>query len=168
MESIQEIAQTLRSTEKMAAAFVERVRERVGHPVPEEMVLRALRQLNQRTLDMAKVVTAVKLELGKQQGRAGRRRATRPVTVRPAKADSADDRALPGSGAPTLTKPGQPGTLMDQIDQVLVDNWTARSNRRVCTRKDGHPLVHPRSASVLRSPRCQPRPDSASVPATRQ
>jgi hypothetical protein len=59
METIQEIARILRSTDKMATSFVQRVREMVGSDVPEETILQAMKRLNPRALDINKVPVAV-------------------------------------------------------------------------------------------------------------
>jgi hypothetical protein len=64
MEStVKEIAAVLRSTEEMAAAFAERVQERVGQPVPYTDILAVMQQMQPSTLTMAKVVTKLKRQL---------------------------------------------------------------------------------------------------------
>lgn len=60
---IQEMAGILRSTDKMAAQFAERVQERVGQPVSHDTIVAAMRQMSARTLTMEKVVDKLKRQL---------------------------------------------------------------------------------------------------------
>jgi len=50
MDKIQEIAKILRSTEKMAAAFVKSVQDKVGSTVSEEIILTTLQKLPPRSI----------------------------------------------------------------------------------------------------------------------
>jgi len=123
METIQEIAKILRSTDRMAAGFVQRVRDMIGSDVPEETVLYAMKKLNPRALDISKVAVAVKAELGRQQRRAGRAStATVANPGRPQRVRSApppvERRREAGAAQATRTK-----TMMDQLGEVLDTNW---------------------------------------------
>lgn len=122
METIQEIAQILRSTDKMAVGFVERVRQMVGSEMPEETVLLAMKRLNPRALDIGKVAVAVKAELGKQRRRSGPAVAvaapSRPKRVR---SESPAGRARQPETPPD--GPAHSKTMIDQLGEVLEANW---------------------------------------------
>jgi hypothetical protein len=60
----QEIAAVLRSTDKMAVGFAQRVQERVGQPVPYTDILAVMRKMPSTSLSMAKVVIRLKRQLG--------------------------------------------------------------------------------------------------------
>ena len=61
METIvQEIAAVLRSTDKTAAGFAQRVQERVGRPVTYTDILAEMRKMPSTSLSMAKVVLRLK------------------------------------------------------------------------------------------------------------
>lgn len=62
--TVQEIAAVLRSTDKMATGFAQRVQERVGEPVPYEDILAEMRKMTSTSLSMAKVVLRLKRQLG--------------------------------------------------------------------------------------------------------
>jgi hypothetical protein len=122
MDTIQEIARILRSTDKMAASFVQRVREMVGSEVPEETILKAMKRLNPRALDINKVSVAVKAELTKEQRRAGR---AGPATV--AKPAGAEQVLVAPSAVQrrraAAAKSSQRKTTMDQLEEILEANW---------------------------------------------
>jgi hypothetical protein len=61
--TIKEIAAVLRSTDKMADGFAQRVQEKVGEPVPYTDILAVMRQMRPTTLTMDKVVTRVRRQL---------------------------------------------------------------------------------------------------------
>jgi hypothetical protein len=61
--TIKEIAAVLRSTDKMADAFAQRVQERVGQPVPFTYILAVMQEIRPSMLTMAKVVTKLRREL---------------------------------------------------------------------------------------------------------
>ena len=61
--TVQEIAAVLRSTDRMAAGFAQRVQERVGRPVPYTDILAVMEQMRPSTLTMAKVVAKLKRQL---------------------------------------------------------------------------------------------------------
>jgi hypothetical protein len=61
--TIKEIAAVLRSTDKMADGFAQRVQERVGQPVPYTDILAVMRQIAPTRLSMTQVVTKLKREL---------------------------------------------------------------------------------------------------------
>ena len=58
--TIQEIAGVLRSTDKMADQFAQRVQERVGQPVPYDDILAVMQKMPARTLTLEKVVTRLR------------------------------------------------------------------------------------------------------------
>jgi hypothetical protein len=122
METIQEIARILRSTDKMATNFVQRVREMVGSDVPEETILQAMKRLNPRALDINKVAGAVEAELTKEERRAGRAgRATVAKTGRPEQV-----RTAPPAGRGrrvAATSSSQRKTTADQLEEILEANW---------------------------------------------
>lgn len=62
--TVQEIAAVLRSTDKMALGFAERVQERVGQPVPYSKILAVMQKMPTTSLTMAKVVLRLKRQLG--------------------------------------------------------------------------------------------------------
>ncbi len=62
--TVQEIAAVLRSTDKMATGFAERVQERVGQPVPYSEILAVMQKMPTTSLSMAKVVLRLKRQLG--------------------------------------------------------------------------------------------------------
>jgi hypothetical protein len=123
METIQEIAGILRSTDKMAAGFVERVRDMVGSQVSDKTVLQAMKKLNPRALDINKVATAVKVEVGRQQRRAARSGAATVAKqghqerVRSAP-PPVERRRVAAAARATRAK-----TMMDQLGEVLDANW---------------------------------------------
>jgi hypothetical protein len=122
METIQEIARILRSTDKMATSFVQRVREMVGSDVPEETILQAMKRLNPRALDINKVTVAVKAELTKEQRRAGR---ARPATVaKPGRPDQVRNAppAVRRRRTAAANSP-QAKTTIDQLEEILEANW---------------------------------------------
>lgn len=57
---VKEIAALLRSTDKMAIGFAERVQERVGRPVPHADIVAVMQKMRPATLTMARVVTKLK------------------------------------------------------------------------------------------------------------
>lgn len=54
--TVQEIAAVLRSTDRMAAGFAERVQERVGQPVSYADILAEMKKMPSTALSMEKVV----------------------------------------------------------------------------------------------------------------
>jgi hypothetical protein len=128
MDKIQEIARTLRSTEKMAAAFVKSVQEQVGPTASEEIILTSLQKLPPRSIEIKKVVAAVKKELAKKPRSSSRRRAKTVVSsnTRGAKGTTRATAEKPPAarrkpaGSP---KPSQPKTLMEKLEAILGVNW---------------------------------------------
>jgi hypothetical protein len=123
METMQEIAQVLRSTPKMAESFVQRVREKVDGDVPDETILKAMKRLNPRSLDLTKVVVTVRAELAKGKRRTGRARSAtvanpgRPERVRTGPPPVQRRRAAAAARA------SRAKTLMDQLTEILEGNW---------------------------------------------
>jgi hypothetical protein len=129
MDTMQEIARILRSTDKMAANFVKSVQERTGPNASEEIILAALQQLNPRSIEIRKVITAVKKELAKKPRRtrkrttktvtiqAGASQKTVPSTARKGRRSSASQRQTASS------KRTAPRTLLVRLEEVLEANW---------------------------------------------
>ena len=61
--AVKDIAALLRSTNKMANGFAERVQERVGQPVPYTDILDVMQSMSPTTLTMDKVVTKLRRQL---------------------------------------------------------------------------------------------------------
>jgi hypothetical protein len=59
----EEIAEVLRATEDMAAAFADRVQERVGQPVSHDQILAIMQNISAKRLTMDRVVTKLRREL---------------------------------------------------------------------------------------------------------
>ena len=59
----QEIAEILRATEDMAAAFADRVQERLGQPVSHDQILETMQKISVKRLTMDRVVTKLRREL---------------------------------------------------------------------------------------------------------
>ena len=59
----QEIAEVLRATEDMAAAFADRVQERLGQPVSHDQILATMQKISAKRLTMDRVVTKLRREL---------------------------------------------------------------------------------------------------------
>jgi len=129
MDNIKEIARILRSTDKMAAAFVQSVRDKVGDDVPEEIILASMKKLNPRSIEIAKVVSTVKQELTRERKRQSRARAnTRVISIAAtskaaaakkhgtAKAQVVAPRAPANSASPSAT-------MIEQLEEVLNSNW---------------------------------------------
>lgn len=74
MDHIQEIAGALRCTERMAAAFVESIRERVGPDLSGEIILSAIRRTPPSKISTARIASEVRKVLARKP----RRRATTP------------------------------------------------------------------------------------------
>ena len=60
---IEEIAAVLRSTDKMAAGFAERVQERVGQPVSYTEILATMQKISPTTFTMDKLVIKLRRQL---------------------------------------------------------------------------------------------------------
>jgi hypothetical protein len=59
----QEIAEILRATEDMAAAFADRVQERVGQPVSHDQILAIMQGISVKRLTMDRVVQKLRRQL---------------------------------------------------------------------------------------------------------
>ena len=129
MDTTKEIAKILRSTEKMAENFVKSVQERTGPNASEEIILAALQQLNPRSIEIRRVITAVKKELTKNPRRARKQRAN-TVTLQATGTRKAG--SSPGKEARRLAEKHRrsesvkriaPQTLVEQLEEVLRANW---------------------------------------------
>lgn len=118
METIKEIAKTLRCTEKMASVFADRVRQLVGQEVPDKIILKSLTRLNPRSIEINKVVTEVRRELTRDQNRQRRHRTSttiiNPSTVMPTLSIETVSKDEKSRGRPTL---------IQKIESVLAGNW---------------------------------------------
>ena len=54
--TLKDIALHLRSTEAMADQFVQRIQERVGHPVSNDEIMAVMKKMSVKQLSMEKVV----------------------------------------------------------------------------------------------------------------
>jgi len=163
MESIQEIASLLRSTEKMAAAFVKSIQDKIGQEVPEEIILVTIKKLNPRSLEINKVVAAVRKELSKRPRRSSHSR-TRTLIMYDAETGSSSSKRTPRVSAKKRPrKPRAPGTpptktILEKLEEVLGENWArAESEGFQPERLDGvnflravHRYCDPRDATRAR------------------
>lgn len=60
---IQEIAAVLRSTDRMAESFAERVQERVGQPISHDEILAVLEGMSPLRISMDRVVSTLRSQL---------------------------------------------------------------------------------------------------------
>ncbi len=126
---MQEIAKILRSTDKMAASFVNSVQERTGPNASEEIILVALQQLNPRSIEIRKVIAAVKKELAKKPRRTRRQKAN-TVTIQAAQSKTTTPSPTKEAKRSTETRKGSdpsnraaPRTVMEQLEEILAANW---------------------------------------------
>jgi hypothetical protein len=133
MEPIREIAKTLRCTDKMAEAFVQSVREKIGQDAPDETILAVVSKLPPRSINIAKVVAGVRQELNKRSRRPARRRAakairstTNPGLPRPIprEPDKPAQAGQPSSRPRHARRPAAGGTLLDVLEEILSANWS--------------------------------------------
>lgn len=122
MEKIQEIAQTLRSTEEMAAAFVKSVQDKVGPSASQDIILISLQKLPARSIQINKVVAAVRKELTKKP-RSSRRRRAKTIVSSSARGPKAAPRAAARRKPAGSPKAAQPKTMMEKLDAILDANW---------------------------------------------
>ncbi len=127
METTKEIAKILRSTNKMAEAFVASVQHKVGQDVAEEAILTVMQKLNPRSIDMSKVVTAVKREVTRSRRASPRSTNTvvRDLPIRPA--DSPPRKTTRSRRSPAksdeLEKSTPSKTMIEQMEDILEKNW---------------------------------------------
>lgn len=131
--TIKEISAILRSTEPMAAQFVQRIQGRVKQPVSPAQVLAAMQKISAKTLTLDKVVAKVEELQTKEQRKAQRRRARQQrhsptvqkiVQASTTTAAHASQPAPPTAPMParaTLTK--VPKTILEKLQAVLQQNW---------------------------------------------
>lgn len=115
--TINQIAALLRSSDEMAACFVERVQARVGEPVSEAEILAAMKKIPAKSMTMEKVLTKVR-----QQRKSPSRRGSQHKPVRSSQpADAvAGSAAVASSSAASRRKPQ---TILEQLESVLEENW---------------------------------------------
>jgi hypothetical protein len=118
--TIREIAVLLRSTDEMAARFVERVQSRVGHTVSDTEILATMKKIPTKSLSMEKVVAKVY-----QQQKSARRKTSQRQT---AHADSSTSKQANSSRpkaavvSPTSSQK-EPKTILEKLAFVLDENW---------------------------------------------
>lgn len=125
MTSIPEIAELLRSTEKMADAFVSSIQERVGPEATPEVIFHALSGLSPRSIDMTRAVTAVRAELSRSRRRSRRRPASRGVIS--ATSDSPDSRNAHHRSVGSVgsqARRAKPKSVIERIGDALEKNWS--------------------------------------------
>ena len=117
--TIKEIATLLRSTEGMAAQFVQRVQTRFGQAVSPAEVLAAMRAMPAKSLSMEKVIAKL------QQQRSAKSKALEHRTIRRTNRLAARKSALgAATAAPApVAALKQPRTLAQRLDFVLQGNW---------------------------------------------
>lgn len=125
-ETIKEIAKTLRSTEKMAAAFVQSVQTKIGQDVSEKLILGAMQKLNPRSLEISRVVTAVKQEMTKEKRRANRQSRRKTVISistskgRTTRSTTNQEKKVRRKSSASSV-PSKP--VIEQIEDTLNANW---------------------------------------------
>ena len=118
--TIKEIAGLLRSTEQMAAQFVERVQTRSGQSVSQAEILAVMQKMSAKTLSMEKVVTKVQQRKPASSG-ASRRRTERKPSQMTTERKGAAEAATTTLSPTALTK--APQTTLGKLASVLRENW---------------------------------------------
>ena len=121
--TINEIASTLRSTEKMASAFVGSIQEKIGQDVSEQLILTVLKKFNPRSIEIGRVVVAVKQEMTRQNNRSRRRgngAKVMPIDPNQAMPTSSSARQATPSGRSRVTASK---TTVEQLEDLLTSNW---------------------------------------------
>ena len=128
--TIKEISAILRSTEPMAAQFVQRVQQRVKQPASPAQVLAAMQKISVKALTLDKVVVKVQELQEKEQRKAQRRRARRqkrrPAARKAARAKTTtpDQPVASAAAAPAPTaSAGDPKTILEKLQAVLQQHW---------------------------------------------
>jgi hypothetical protein len=122
METTQEIAKILRSTEKMASEFSRSIRRKIDEDVSDDVLLGALRKVNPRALDIDKVTIAVKSELAKNHRRETRR--SGPArTIGADAAEPSDPKTTRAEIAEEETARPARRSIAQQLDELLESNW---------------------------------------------
>lgn len=108
----------------MATAFVNSVQTKVGDGATEEVILRAIQKLNPRSIEIKKVVAAVKQEIVRGSRPTRRHKASTVIITTDGgpKTQSKPRSATPRKSRNSST-PKQM-TLMEQLGEVLTANWT--------------------------------------------
>jgi hypothetical protein len=125
-KTIKEISTILRSTEPMAAQFVQRVQERFKEPVSPAQVLAAMQKISIKTLTLEKVVTKVQELQKKEQRKAQRQRARRQKSHATAPRPRADASSVSGQSilsTPMASGATLPKTILEKLQAVLEENW---------------------------------------------
>jgi len=150
--TIKEVSAILRSTEPMAAQFVERVQQRAKVPVSPAQILAAMQKISVKTLTLDKVVNKAQELHEKDQRKAERLRVRRqkraataakkaartkaaaaaralkksaaaaPAADKPVAAAPAPDKPVAAAPAKTAST-REPKTLLEKLLAVLEKNW---------------------------------------------
>jgi hypothetical protein len=121
--TIREIAAMLRSTDEMAAQFVQRVQVRVADPVSEAEILTVMQKIPVKSLSMDKVVARVQQQK-KSPSRRTARTATHPSPSAAAPEEATDFAANADVGGSSPTVPRrETKTILEQLESVLAENW---------------------------------------------
>lgn len=115
--TIKEIAALLRSTEQMAAQFVNRVETRVGQPVSHAEILSAMQKISSKSLSMEKVIAKIQQRRKSTNQRTTRRSSTYPAARSRSSLHTASKMPSP------MTPWPEPKTILEQLAFVLQDNW---------------------------------------------
>jgi hypothetical protein len=123
--TIKEIAGLLRSTEQMAAQFVQRVQSRIGQPVSHAEVLAAMQDISSKSLTMDKVVAKLQ-----KHRKAASRRAARRQSARQASKSTPDlgtevksEAGSTDSESNLVDSVKQKKTILERLESVLQENW---------------------------------------------
>ena len=122
MNRIPEIAKILRSTEKMASSFVKSVQDKVGTGASEEIILVALGRLSPRSIEINRVVLAVRKELAKKPRRP-RKQSSKPVIITPKGVTASTPKSAVESQQAPASKRAAPKSLLGQLEEILIENW---------------------------------------------
>lgn len=119
--TIKEIAAILRSTEDMAAQFVQRVQSRVGQSVSHSEILAAMKKIPSKSLSMEKVVAKIQQKQKSTSGRTSKRatmhRPSRPTTA--LKRAAGTEITTSSSTVPQT----EPKTILGKLESILQENW---------------------------------------------
>ena len=123
MDTINQIAGVLRSTVKMASAFTDSVRNKIGQDVSDQMILEVLKKSSPRSIEINKIVAKINIELNKGSSRNSRSRTSkRTMQIKTEKPSGKKQPATPPP-AHSHSDPFSQKTIIDQIEEILLANW---------------------------------------------
>ena len=106
----------------MAAAFVKSVQDKVGPTASQEIILKSLEKLPARSIQINKVVAAVRKELARKP-RSRSRQSAKTVVTSSARGPKAAPRAAARRKPAGSPKAAQPKTMMEKLEAILDANW---------------------------------------------